>query len=196
MSASTAHPAEPVRVTLGRVALIEIDNPPVNASSQAVRAGLADAIRRIEQSPDVAAAVIACAGRTFVAGADIREFGQPPREPHLPDVVNAIEASTKPVVAAVHGSALGGGFEIALACHGRVFAKDASAGLPEVKLGIVPGAGGTQRLPRLVGAARAVEMFLTARRLTAGEAFDCGLVSYVDEDSLGRALEVARGART
>src|SRR5215210_716253 len=138
-----AAPAEPVRVTLtGPVALVEIDNPPVNASSQAVRAGLADAIRRVEQAPDVEAAVIACAGRTFVAGADIREFGQPPREPHLPEVVSAIEACAKPIVAAIHGTALGGGFEIALACHARVFAKDASVGLPEVKLGIVPGAGG------------------------------------------------------
>ena len=132
---------------LAPVALIEIDNPPVNATSQAVRAGLLAAIQEVERSPQIEAAVIACTGRTFVAGADIREFGQTPREPHLPDVIDAIEACSKPVVAAVHGTALGGGCEIALACHARVAVPDASFGMPEVKLGLVPGAGGTQASP-------------------------------------------------
>src|SRR5919112_4136026 len=193
MSAPTAHPAEPVRVTLGRVALIEIDNPPVNASSQAVRAGLADAIRRIGQAPDVAAAVIACAGRTFVAGADIREFGLPPREPHLPDVMNAIEACSKPVVAAIQGTALGGGCEIALACHARVMEPGAGFGLPEVKLGLVPGAGGTQRLPRLVGLEAALDLVTSGRPVKAAEALRLGLIDRLSSGDLrGEAIDLAR----
>jgi 3-hydroxyacyl-CoA dehydrogenase len=141
--------AEPVKLLpTAPVAVIEIDNPPVNATSHSVRAGLLEAIHDVDLNPQIEAVVIACAGRTFVAGADIREFGQPPREPHLPDVVNAIEACSKPVVAAIHGTALGGGCEIALASHARVAEPGASLGLPEVKLGLIPGAGGTQRLPR------------------------------------------------
>ena len=111
--------------------------------------------------------VIQCAGRTFIAGADIREFGMPPQEPHLPDVVAAIEACDKPVLAAIHGTALGGGFEVALGCHYRLAAADAAVGLPEVKLGLLPGASGTQRLPRLIGVDKALDMILTGNHLPA-----------------------------
>src|SRR5579859_1891717 len=123
------------------VALILIDNPPVNATSQAVRQGLAAAIEAANADIDVEAIVVACEGRTFVAGADIREFGKPPLPPALPDVLAVVEASMKPVVAAVHGTALGGGFELALAAHARVLDPSAVVGLPEVKLGLIPGAG-------------------------------------------------------
>jgi len=175
------------------VALIEVDNPPVNATSQAVRAGLLDAIRDVEQNPQVEAVVIACAGRTFVAGADIREFGQPPREPHLPDVMNTIEACSKPVVAAIHGTALGGGCEIALACHARVAEPGAGLGFPEVKLGLVPGAGGTQRLPRLVGMEAALDLVSSGRTVKAAEALRLGLLDRLSKRSLRQeAMELAR----
>ncbi|QFU15611.1 3-hydroxyacyl-CoA dehydrogenase NAD-binding domain-containing protein [Microvirga thermotolerans] len=191
---STSCTDGPVRlVATAPVALIEIDNPPVNATSQAVRAGLLDAIQEIERNPQIQAAVIACAGRTFVAGADIREFGQPPREPHLPDVVNAIEACSKPVVAAVQGTALGGGCEIALACHGRVLDPGAQFGLPEVKLGLVPGAGGTQRLPRLVGLEAAMDLVSSGRSVKADEALRLGLADRISGDDLrGDAMAFAR----
>jgi 3-hydroxyacyl-CoA dehydrogenase len=184
----------PVRVlATSPVALIEVDNPPVNATSQAVRAGLLSAIQEIDRNPRTEAVVIACAGRTFVAGADIREFGQPPREPHLPDVINAIEACSKPVVAAVHGSALGGGCEIALACHARVAEPGATFGLPEVKLGLVPGAGGTQRLPRLVGMEAAIDLVSTGRTVKAAEALRLGLVDRLSSGDLrAEALDLAR----
>lgn len=175
------------------VALIEIDNPPVNATSQAVRAGLLTAIGEVERNPQIEAVVIACAGRTFVAGADIREFGQAPREPHLPDVIDAIEACSKPVVAAVHGAALGGGCEIALACHARVAVPDASFGMPEVKLGLVPGAGGTQRLPRLVGLEAAIDLVTSGRTVRAPEALRLGLVDNLSSGDLRQdAMKLAR----
>lgn len=175
----------PVRLSVtSGVALIEIDNPPVNAISQAVRAGLLTAIQEVSKSPKIEAAVIACAGRTFIAGADIREFGQPLREPHLPDVINAIEACSKPVVAAIHGSALGGGCEIALACHGRIIDRNAAMGLPEVKLGLVPGAGGTQRLPRLVGIEAAIDLITSGRSIKVDEALRLGLVDRVSDNDL------------
>lgn len=174
-------------------ALIEIDNPPVNATSQAVRAGMLAAIQEVERNPQIEAVVIACAGRTFVAGADIREFGQPPREPHLPDVINAIEACSKPVVAAIHGTALGGGCEIALACHARVAEPGASFGLPEVKLGLVPGAGGTQRLPRLVGLDAALDLVTSGRIVKAAEALRLGLVDRLSSGDLRQdAMELAQ----
>ena len=137
--------------------------------------------------------MIACAGRTFVAGADIREFGQPPREPHLPDVIDAIEACSKPVVAAVHGTALGGGCEIALACHARIADPGASFGLPEVKLGLVPGAGGTQRLPRLIGMEAALDLVSSGRMVKAAEALRLGLVDRLSSGDLRQdAMELAR----
>ena len=131
----------------GAIAEAVIDNPPVNATSASVRQGLAQAIRRSEEDPAVRALVIRCAGRTFIAGADIKEFGKPLVEPGLPAVIAMMDRATKPIIAAVHGTVLGGGFEVALACHYRIASPDAKFGFPEVKLGIVPGAGGTQRTP-------------------------------------------------
>jgi len=122
------------------VAVLTIENPPVNAVSAAVRGALIDAIARADADENVCALVIACAGRTFFAGAYLKEFGQPPVPPFLTEVVDGIEASTKPVVAAIHGAALGGGLEIAMGCHYRVAAPDAKLGLPEVKLALMPGA--------------------------------------------------------
>ncbi|MBK9081028.1 MAG: enoyl-CoA hydratase/isomerase family protein [Rhizobiales bacterium] len=172
---------------------IVIDNPPVNAASHAVRAGLAEAIGKAKADPAASAVVLACAGRTFVAGADIREFGKPIAPPSLPDILDAIEGLDKPVVAAIHGTALGGGFEIALACHARVLSKDASVGLPEVKLGIIPGAGGTQRLPRLVGVPAAIGMAATGRMVGAAEALKLGVADAVaEEDVLADAARLAK----
>ena len=131
------------------VAVISINNPPVNALSQPVREGLTRSIDEVVADDDAEAIVIFCTGRTFIAGADIREFGRPPEPPYLPDVVALIEASDKPVVAAMHGTALGGGLEVALGCHYRIAAGSASLGFPEVNLGLLPGASGRQRLPRL-----------------------------------------------
>ncbi len=168
----------------GTVGVIMIDNPPVNAASFAVRAGLMAALAEANDDPEVQAIVLACAGRTFVAGADVKEFGQPPRDPLLPEVVNAIEASHKSVVAAVHGTALGGGFELALGAHARIASTDAQFGLPEVKLGIIPGAGGTQRLPRLVGVAAAMEIAASGRRVGATEAVKLGAVDRIAEGGL------------
>ena len=161
------------------VALIVIDNPPVNATSQAVREGLVAAVRAAEAGAAVAAIVIACDGRTFVAGADIGEFGKPPLPPALPDVLGAVEASEKPVVAAVHGTALGGGFELALACHARVLDPGAIVGLPEVKLGLIPGAGGTQRLPRLIGMRAAIDLAASGRQVGAQEALALGVADAI-----------------
>lgn len=168
----------------GTVGVIMIDNPPVNAASHAVRAGLMAALAEANADAQVQAIVLACAGRTFVAGADVKEFGQPPREPLLTEVVNAIEASHKPVVAAVHGTALGGGFELALGAHARIASTDAQFGLPEVKLGIIPGAGGTQRLPRLVGVAAAMEIAASGRRVGAAEAVKLGAVDRIAKGDL------------
>ena len=135
----------------GAVAVLTVNNPPVNALSQHVRAGLAEGLKQAAADGAVKAIVITCAGRTFIAGADITEFGKPPVAPGLHEVLDAIESSSKPVVAAVHGTALGGGLEVAMAGHYRVAVADAQVGQPEVNLGIIPGAEGTQRLPRLVG---------------------------------------------
>src|SRR5919109_1673214 len=162
--------SSPIRVEHdGDIAVVVIDNPPVNASSWEVRDGLLQAINALAADQTVAGIVLIGAGKTFVAGADIREFDKPPRDPQLPAVITAIESCPKPVVAAIHGAALGGGFELALGCDARVATADASVGLPEVTLGIIPGAGGTQRLPRLVGSARAIELIASGRRLKADE---------------------------
>lgn len=161
------------------IAIIRVDNPPVNALSHAVRAGLNDAIVWFEADETAKVAVIHCEGRTFFAGADIKEFGQPPVQPYLPELVNTIEASTKPVVAALHGTALGGGLEVALGCHYRVAMPTAKLGLPEVNLGILPGAGGTQRLPRLTGAQLALELITTGRQIGASAALEAGLLDEI-----------------
>ncbi|MDX1715840.1 MAG: 3-hydroxyacyl-CoA dehydrogenase NAD-binding domain-containing protein [Anderseniella sp.] len=173
--------ASPVSYALdGEVAVITIDNPPVNALSHAVREGLLKSVERFQGDSKAKAAVIVGAGRTFIAGADIKEFGKPLADPQLPHITNVIEASEKPVVAALHGTALGGGFEVALGCHYRVALKGAKVGLPEVNLGILPGAGGTQRTPRLAGVEMAAEMITSGRHVGAMEAQEAGLVDHVD----------------
>lgn len=172
----------------GRVAIATIDNPPVNALAASVRAGLAEAVAQLAADPGLDAMVIAAVGKAFIAGADISEFGKPPQPPSLPEVLDAIEASAKPIVAAIGGVALGGGLEVALACHGRVASPGAKLGLPEIKLGLIPGAGGTQRLPRLIGAAKAFPMMLSGEPISAGLALEFGLL---DEVLSGGLLEAA-----
>lgn len=166
------------------VAVVTIDNPPVNATSKAVRQGLLDAKKQIEADVAIKAAVLMCAGRTFIAGADIKEFGTPPKEPHLPDVVTALEGGTKPIVAAIHGTALGGGIEIALGCDYRVADISANLGLPEVSLGLIPGAGGTVRLPRLIGAEPALDIMASGKPISADSAHTFGLVDAVCDGEL------------
>jgi 3-hydroxyacyl-CoA dehydrogenase len=158
------------------ILLVTIDNAPVNALGVDVRSGLLAAIEAADANPTVAAVLLAGAGRNFIGGADIREFGKPPLSPALPEVCNRIEACSKPVIAAIHGPALGGGLEIALAAHYRVVLPGAKLGLPEVLLGLLPGAGGTQRTPRLIGARAALELMLSGRHVSAGEAHRLGLV--------------------
>src|SRR5436853_1199492 len=168
----------------GDVLIILSNNPPVNALSTAVRKGLVDAVAEAEADEAVNAVVIACEGQTFFAGADITEFGKPPQQPWLPAVVDAIENCAKPVVAAIHGTALGGGLEVALGCHYRVADPSAKLGTPEVKLGLLPGAGGTQRLPRVAGVKKALEMCATGNSITAREGFECGLIDRLVEGEL------------
>ncbi len=176
------------------VLVIISDNPPVNALGQKVRQGLADAIGQALADDSIKAVVIRCDGRTFFAGADITEFGKPPVGPSLPDVLDTIEAADKPVVAAIHGTALGGGCEVALACHYRVAAPSAKLGLPEVKLGLIPGAGGTQRLPRVVGVENALPIIVGGDPIPAKKALAIGLLDAITgEDSLAAdAIEFAR----
>lgn len=171
----------------GDIAVIVIDNPPINAGSTTVRQGLLAAVHRLEADAALRGAVLIGAGSTFVAGSDLREFGQPLAEPRLPAVIAAIEACAKPVVAALHGAALGGGFELALGCDARVAAPGAVVGLPEVTLGIIPGAGGTQRLPRLVGIPRAIRMICSGERLAAAAALEAGIVDRLAEGDLRTA---------
>lgn len=161
----------------GGVALITIDNPPVNALSSGVRTGLIAALDDAITDKSVRAIVLACAGRSFCAGADIREFDLPPQPPHLTDVIQRFADAGKPVVAALHGSALGGGCELAAGCHYRVAARGTRIGLPEVNLGLLPGAGGTQRLPRLVGRGRALEVILGCGDVDAETAERWGYVN-------------------
>jgi 3-hydroxyacyl-CoA dehydrogenase len=168
----------------GEIAVVTIDNPPVNALKHEVRAGLAEALRRARGDAACKAVVIACAGRTFSAGADITEFGMPPQAPSLHEVIAAVEAMSKPVVAALHGTALGGGFELALACHFRVAVAAARVGLPEVKLGLLPGAGGTQRLPRLLGPENALRMIVSGDPIGATEALEHGAIDAIVEGDL------------
>ena len=166
------------------ILVVTSNNPPVNALGAAVRQGLVAAIEQAEGDDAIKAVVIRCEGQTFFAGADITEFGKPPVMPWLPEVVDRIEACSKPVVAAIHGTALGGGLEIALGCHYRVAVPDAKLGVPEVKLGLLPGAGGTQRLPRVAGVPKALEMVTGGGMTGAKEAHDIGLVDRIVEGDL------------
>lgn len=175
------------------VGIVTVDSPPVNALSAAVRGGILECIKAAVADPAIKGIVLTCAGRTFIAGADITEFGKPPKPPALNDVLSEIENSPKPVVAAIHGTALGGGLEVALACHFRVAVKEAKLGLPEVKLGLLPGAGGTQRLPRAVGPELAVKMIVGGDPIGAAEALKNGLIEEIVEGpTLGAELFVRK----
>jgi len=176
----------------GSVGVITVNNPPVNALSQAVRQGLIDGLAAGQADPGITAMVIIGGGRTFIAGADIREFGKPPQPPDLHAVLEKIESSSKPVVAAIHGTALGGGLEVCLACHYRVAVAAGQVGLPEVKLGLLPGAGGTQRLPRVVGVEVALKMIVSGDPIPAARAQAVGLVDEIVEGDLrGSAVRFA-----
>lgn len=178
----------------GDVAVIVIDNPPVNAASAEVRRGLMDAINAVARDDTVQAAVLIGAGSTFIAGSDLREFGQPLQAPQLPAVIAAIEDCPKPVVAALHGAALGGGLELALGCDARIAAAGTVVGLPEVTLGIVPGAGGTQRLPRLVGVPQAIALICGGTRVPSAQALALGLMDGEAQGDLRTAAVAhARG---
>ena len=178
----------------GRTGLIIIDSPPVNALSEAVRAGLQDCFRQAAADDSIEAIVLLCAGKTFIAGADIAELGGEMGDTSYHELFAEIEAMDKPVVAALHGTALGGGVEAALACHYRVAARDARIGFPEINLGIVPGAGGTQRLPRVIGVQEALKLFLSGRPVDGSQALAYGLVNAVTDDNLQEfAVEFANG---
>src|SRR3954466_4332920 len=182
----------------GDVLLVVSNNPPVNALGPAVRDGLVKAIEEADADDAVKAVVIICQGQTFFAGADISEFGTPKsfESPALPMVVDRIEACTKPVVAAIHGTAFGGGLEVALASHYRVAVPSAKPGVPELKLGPLPGAGGTQRLPRVAGVPKALEMAATGNPIGAKEAYAIGLVDrLIEGDLLEHAVAYAEEVR-
>ena len=183
--------AQVVREQHGDILLVTIDNPPVNALGVDVRRGLMEAIDAADGDAGVKAIVLAGAGRNFLGGADIREFGKPPMPPALPDVCNRIEASNKLVIAAIHGACLGGGLEIALSAHYRVALPSAKLGLPEVALGLLPGAGGTQRTPRLIGAQAALDLMLSGRHASAAEAAKLGLVDRVEQGEDAAAAGIA-----
>ena len=171
------------------VALIRINNPPVNALSQSVRQGLFEGIESAEANTSVEAVLIICEGRTFVAGADVREFGQPPREPHLPDLLSKIDRCSKPVIAALHGTSLGGGFELAMSCHYRIASENTKVGLPEVNLGLIPGAGGTQLLPRLAGIEKSLSMATSGKPEKIGSFSGTKVIDKIVEgDLLDEAL--------
>ena len=179
---------------VGAVSVLTIDNPPVNALSHAERSGIQVGVNGALADGAVKAVVLICAGRTFVAGADITEFGKPPKEPGLLSIIETIENSPKPVIAAIHGTALGGGLELALSCHFRIGLAEAKFGLPEVKLGILPGAGGTQRLPRLVGVALALDLITSGEPIGAKQARETGLIDDIVTGDL-RAGAVAFAER-
>lgn len=166
------------------VAWVTIDNPPVNATSTEVRTGLMQAVKEVR---DARFAVLSCAGSTFVAGGDVTEFDAPPVKPHLPDVVRAIEDSPTPFLAAMHGSVLGGGFEIAMACAWRIARAGTMFGLPEVQIGLIPGAGGTQRAPRLLGVETAIDMACLGRKFPAEKLVESGAVDWVFDEDVQKA---------
>ncbi len=187
---TTINPVTDLTMDAG-VAVLTIDSPPVNALSANVRAGILAGVRQAVADDAVKAIVLICAGKTFIAGADITEFGKPPTGPSLPEVQAAIEDAPKPVIAAIHGTALGGGLEVALVCHYRVAARSAKCGLPEVNLGLLPGAGGTQRLPRIVGVEKALEMVTSGTHVPAPAAAEMGLVDLLTDDASLRADAIA-----
>ena len=175
----------------GEIAVVTINSPPVNALSADVRNGLRDGVAKAAADPEVKAIVVICAGRTFIAGADIAEFGKPPKGATLPELQGVLEGGPKPIIAAIHGTALGGGFEMALMCHYRVAVPSAKFGFPEIKLGLIPGAGGTQRLPRLTGVEKALDIILSGAPFSAQEALQWGVVDALVEE--GQLREGALG---
>ncbi len=187
----------------GPVGLITIDNPPVNALSHAVRLGICETLEAAARDDKIHAIVLICEGRTFIAGADIREFGKPLQDPWLPEVLAQLEAMDKPTVAAMHGTVLGGGLETAMCCHYRLAVPTTKLGLPEVNLGLLPGAGGTQRLPRLVGARHALDIMTSGKPIDAASACEWGLIDLVVEGDLpdaavdyaGQLIENGAGVR-
>ncbi|MDE0698799.1 MAG: 3-hydroxyacyl-CoA dehydrogenase NAD-binding domain-containing protein [Boseongicola sp.] len=186
-------------VTLQRdvpVAIVTIDNPPVNATSQSVRAGLMTVLEQIDADAGIKTVILAGAGRTFVAGGDIKEFSAPPVPPHLPDVLNAMEASAKPWIAALNGTALGGGLEMSMACHMRIATPETQLGLPEVNLGLIPGAGGTVRLPRLIDPTEALTMIASGKPISASHALRLGLIDKMSDDPVQAAKDLASKAVT
>ena len=175
----------------GDIAVISIDNPPVNALGLGVREGLVAAMDQFDADADARIAVIHGEGRTFPAGADISEFGKPPMGPPLPEVATRIEAATKPVVASIHGTSLGGGLEISMGAHYRIAQTSAKVGLPEIHLGIFPGAGGMIRAPKLIGFEKTLEIVHSGRHVKAAEALEMGLVDVVDESGDAKAAGIA-----
>lgn len=175
----------------GDIAILSLNSPPVNALSKLLREGVIAGIAQAVDDSAVKAIVLICEGRTFIAGADITEFGKPPQAPSLLDVENAVENSSKPVIAAIHGTALGGGLEVALCCHYRVAVPSAKCGLPEVHLGLLPGGGGTQRLPRVVGPVQALEMMTSGKHIDAKTSLATGLVDEIVPEGELRASAIA-----
>ena len=175
------------------VMVITVNNPPINAGSTEVRKGLLAAIQLFQNDPKSSAAVVIGGGSTFIAGSDIKEFSEALAEPHLPSIIAAIENCPKPVVCALHGAALGGGFELALGCDGRIALEGTMMGLPEVTLGIIPGAGGTQRLPRLIGLEKSIELICGGTRISGSEALKLGILNkLVNHDLQTQAIIFAR----
>ncbi len=177
------------------VGVITIDSPPVNALGHKVRAAIGEGFRRFSADEAVKAMVLICAGRTFCAGADIAEFGKPPQSPTLPELLEEMDKGTKPIVAAIHGTALGGGYELALVCHRRIAVPSAKVGLPEVHLGLLPGAGGTQRLPRIVGVEAALEIITGGKPVPAKKALELGMIDALAEEGKLREDAVALARR-
>src|SRR5262245_3892990 len=175
----------------GEIAILTINSPPVNALSQQVRDGIVQGMKQAIANDAAKAVVLICEGKTFIAGADITEFGKPPQAPSLYDVEESVESSTKPVVAAIHGTALGGGLEVALCCHYRVAVPSAKCGLPEVHLGLLPGAGGTQRLPRIVGPEQALEMVTSGTHVDAKTSHAAGLIDELVPEGQLRSGAIA-----
>ena len=175
----------------GEIGILSLSVPPVNALSQVMREAIVEGMREVNANPAIKAVVLICEGRTFLAGADITEFGKPPRAPSLREAQDAIEQAGKPVIAAIHGTALGGGLEVALCCHYRVAVPSAKCGLPEVHLGLLPAAGGTQRLPRIVGVEKALEMILNGSHVGARECLAMGLLDELVPEGELRAGAIA-----
>ena len=187
---TTTQPARTLTIE-GEIGVLSLNYPPVNALSQVMRQAIVEGMVEANGNPAIKAIVLICEGRTFLAGADITEFGKPPMAPALRDAQDLIEGASKPVIAAIHGTALGGGLEVALCCHYRVAVPSAKCGLPEVHLGLLPGAGGTQRLPRIVGVEKALDMILNGSHVPAKQCLAIGLVDALVPEGELRAGAIA-----